>query len=184
MSNGHGTESPRTKIATAQASFALAVRLNSEVIAGRIRPTIYEREVVVITGGTGLLLPPEHKPQKEDLQNGVFNLVVMALGASALTTDETLDEVFGKPQADPEPGRAGLRVLVNQMRNAFAHNPWRPKWQIWPRFQSVHQVNLGAGVSFNFDATSLDGKGVKPEDIGGLESWVKVLKYCEGIVPA
>ncbi len=175
--------SPRIKIATAQASFALAIRLKSEVNAGRIRETIYEREVAIITGGSGLLLPADHRPQREDLQNGISNLVIMALGASALTTDETLDQVFGKPTHDAGTHRAGLRILVNQMRNAFAHNPWRPMWQIWPKFQAIHQVNLGAEGGFKFDATLLNGEGVKPEDIGGLESWIKVLKYCEGIVP-
>jgi organic radical activating enzyme len=184
MPNNYSAESPQTKIATAQASFALALRLNSEILSGRIRETIYEREVVIITGGAGLLLPPDYRVKKNDLKDGVFNLVIMALGATALTTDETLDEVFGKPKDDLELNRKGLRVLVNQMRNAFAHNPWQPKWQIRPTYQSIYQVNLGENASFTFDATSLDGKNVKPEDIGGLESWVKVLKHCESIVPA
>jgi hypothetical protein len=184
MSNSSGIETPRTKIATAQATFGLAVRINAEVVAGRLRTTIYQREVVIHTGGTGLLLPPDYRAGKQDLLDGTQNLVVMALGASALTLDDTLDEVFGKPEADPEAGRRGLRVMVNQLRNAFAHNPWRPRWVIWPKYRAVHTITLGATGLPAFDATNLDGAGVKPEDVGGLESWVKVLQYCEGIVPA
>ena len=184
MSNGSGIETPRTKIATAQATLGLAVRINAEVVAGRLRSPLYQREVVVQTGGTGLLLPPDYRAGRQDLLDGAQNLVVMALGASALTLDETLDEVFGKPDADPEPARRGLRVMVNQLRNAFAHNPWRPRWVIWPKYRTVHAVALGATALLNFDATNLDGVGVKPEHVGGLECWVKVLQHCEGIVPA
>lgn len=183
MSNDHGSETPRTKIATAQANLALALRFNSEVVTGRIRRTVYEREVAIYTGGAGVVLPREFGASAEDLRNGAFNLVIMALGASALTTDETLDEVFGKPSIDSSQDRRGLRVLVNQLRNAFAHNPWRPKWTIWPKYRAIHTVKLGEYFSFKFDATALDGEGVKPEDVGGLETWIKVLKHCESIVP-
>ena len=183
MSNGSGIETPRTKLATAQATLGLAIRINSEVVAGRLRTTFYQREVVIHTGGNGLLLPADYRAGKQDLLDGTQNLVVMALGASALTLDETLDEVFGKPDFDPEVARRGLRVMVNQLRNAFAHNPWRPRWVIWPKYRAVHAITLGATSLPSFDATNLDGAGVKPEDVGGLESWVKILQHCEGIVP-
>jgi len=184
MSNGLGTETPQTRLATAQASFSLAVRLNAEALAGRLRYTIYQREVIIITGGPGIRLPPEYRATKQDLQDGTWNLVLMAMGASALILDETLDDIFGKPDADPVPDRRGLRVMVNQLRNAFAHNPWRPRWMVWPKYRAVHTVRLGAQHLHDFDATTLDGQSIKPEDIGGLEAWVKVLKHCEGIVSA
>ena len=184
MNNGSGTETPRTRIATAQATFSLAIRLNAEVLAGRLRSTIYQREVVIITGGPGLLLPRDYRATRQDLYDGSQNLVLMALGASALVLDETLDDVFGKPTDDPDPERQGLRIMVNQLRNAFAHNPWRPKWLVRSKYRAVHPVSLGGKRLLDFDATALDGKGIKPEDIGGLEAWVKVMKFYEGVVPA
>lgn len=181
MSNGSGVETRQTRIATAQATLSLAVRLNSEVLAGRIRSTIYQREVHIITGGPGLLLPPDHRANRQDLCDGTQNLVLLALGASALILDEVLDDVFGKPGADIH-SRRGLRVMVNQFRNAFAHNPWRPRWKVWPQYRVVHPVILGDAYLFNFDATNLNDQPIKPEDVGGLEAWVRVLKHCEGIV--
>jgi len=56
MANGHGTETPANKLATAQATLELAIRLNAEVNTGRIDASIYQREVTVITGGAGLRL--------------------------------------------------------------------------------------------------------------------------------
>ena len=183
MNHPLGDETPRKKLATAQATFALAVRVNSEVIAGRIRTTIYQRAVHVITGGTGVVLPPAYGADREDLLAGTFNLVIIALGASALTADETLIEVFGPVDKDLDQTRTGLRIMIHQLRNAFAHNPWRPKWIVREKYRRSYVVPLGDTASFVFDATSLDGDGVKPDQIGGLESWIKLLKHCEAIVP-
>ncbi len=181
MPNGHGVETPFTRIATAQASLALALRFNSEVNAGRIDRSIYEREVDVVTGGPGIRIPSEPSASAEDLKKGTFNFVILALGASALITDETLVEVFGELAMDLEPSRRGLRIMVSQLRNAFAHNPWRAKWSIWSKYRAVHSVQLGDSTLV-FDATNLDGRGVRPEDVGGLEGWLKVLKHCEQLV--
>ena len=182
MSNGSGAETPQTRIATAQATLSLAVRLNSEVLAGRVRSTIYQREVHIITGGPGLMVPPDYCANQQDLYDGTQNLVLLALGASALILDETLDDVFGKPEADIQ-HRRGLRVMIKQFRNAFAHNPWRPRWKVWPKCRAVHSVHLAEEHLLDFDANNLDGQPIKPEDVGGLEAWVKILKHCESIAP-
>ena len=185
MTNGHGIETPANKIATAQRLLSLAFRLNSEVIAGRINSEIYKHTVSVITsetGNTGITLPAFPEATDEDLKNGIENLVLIALSATALTTDETLDEVFGALSAETDNNRLAIRIMVNQLRNAFAHNPWRAKWLIFPRLQNVYPITLYDGSAFTFDATSLNGQGIKPEQVGGLEFWVKLLQHCERLV--
>lgn len=184
MANGHGFETPANKIATAQAVLSLAFRLNSEVNAGRIYSGIFKREVSVITGDTGLTLPAFSEGTDEDLKLGSFNIVLIAISASALTTDETLEEVFGKLSAETDSNRLAIRVMVNQLRNAFAHNPWRPKWLVFPKYQNVYHISLDDGSTFTFDATSLNGDGIKAEQVGGLEFWTKVLQHCERLVSA
>lgn len=182
MANGYGIETPANKIATAQAVLSLAFRLNAEVIAGRINADIFQREVSVITGSHGVVLPAFPQGTTEDLTHGAFNLVLIALSASALTADETLDQVFGKLSEETDENRKGIRTMVNQLRNAFAHNPWRPRWLVFPKYRQVYPIVLEDGTTFTFDATSLDGDGVKPEQIGGLEFWVKLLQHCERLV--
>jgi hypothetical protein len=182
MANGHGIDTPANRIATAQAILDLAFRLNSEVIAGRINTEIFNREVTVITGGTGIFLPAFPEGTDEDLKLGSFNLVLIALSASALTMDETLDQVFGKLSTETDNNRRAIRVMVNQLRNAFAYNPWRPKWLVFSQYQNVYPIPLDDGSTFTFDATSLDGDDVKPEQVGGLEFWVKLLQHCERLV--
>ena len=136
MANGHGIETPANKIATAQAVLSLAFRLNSEVLAGRITPEIFGRDVTIHTGSTGVMLRAFQEGTDDDLRRGIFNIVLLALGASALTVDETLDKVFGKATIDTDRNRVGIRIMVNQLRNAFAHNPWRPKWVIYQKYRN------------------------------------------------
>jgi hypothetical protein len=182
MTNGRGIETPASKVATAEAGLILAIRLNAEVLAGRINTSIYQREVKVFTGGTGLVVPAFSSGTHNDLSLGMYNFIQLALSASALTVDETLDEVFGKLSAEEDKDRLCLRMMVNQLRNAFAHNPWRPKWLIFPKYRQVYPIMLDDGTSFTFDATNLDGDGVKPEQIGGIEFWVKLLQHCTRLV--
>lgn len=60
MTNGHGEETPQTRFATSQAVLSLAIRINSEAYAGRLRHTLFEREVTVVDGtkkSVGVVLP-------------------------------------------------------------------------------------------------------------------------------
>jgi hypothetical protein len=182
MTNGHGIETPANKIATAQATLGLAIRLSGEVEAGRITTEIFKRGVTIHTGADGLRLPPFPEGTDRGLKDGIFNIVLIALSASALTVDETLDEVFGKASTDTDLTRIGIRIMVNQLRNAFAHNPWRPKWVIFQNYRNSYPIELDDGSKFTFDATSLNGDGVKPEHVGGLEFWTKLLQHCERLV--
>ena len=170
-------ELPASKISTARAVLSLTFRLSAEVESGRITEKIFREQVQIHTGDSGLLLPAAPDRTITDLKSGMMNLCVMALGASALSVDETLGDVFGA--ADPNADTYGLRVMVNQLRNAFAHNPWQARWVIFPKYQKSFLVELRDGTSFTFNATSLNGEQIKPEDVGGLEFWVKVLNHCE-----
>lgn len=182
MTKGHGMETPANKIATAQAVLGLAFRLSAEVEAGRVNKEIFTREVIVHTGSKGVKVPVFPGGTEEDLKLGISNIVLIALSASALTADETLDEVFGDLATESDPNRKGIRIMVNQLRNAFAHNPWRPKWLVYQKYRNVYPIELCDGSKFEFDARTLDGNGIKPEHVGGLEFWVKLLQHCEKAV--
>ena len=97
MSDGSGADTPRARIFTSQATLSLAIRINAAVLSGRLKSTIYERPVRIVTGGPGLRLPADHRAGFQDLYDGTQNLVIMALGASALSLDETLDLENQKP---------------------------------------------------------------------------------------
>jgi hypothetical protein len=182
MTNGHGFETPANKIATAQATLGLAIRLSGEVEAGRITTELFRHDVIVHTGGDGVRVPAFPAGTEQDLKYGIANIVLIALSASALTVDETLDEAFGKTSIDTDPSRIGIRVMVNQLRNAFAHTPLRPKWRIFPKYRKKYPIELDDGSKFTFNAINLDDESIKPEHVGGLEFWTKLLQHCERLV--
>ena len=72
--------------------------------------------------------------------------------------------------------------MINQVRKAFAHNPWRPRWVVYEKYRKAYQIVLDGGTEFTIDATSLDGNGLNPEQFGCLERWVEVLQQCERLV--
>ncbi len=150
--------------------------------AGCINKEIFNRVVEVHTGSAGVKVPIFPDGTEEDLKFGIANIVLIALSASALTVDETLNEVFGGLASESDPNKKAIRVMVNQLRNAFAHNPWRPKWVVFEKYRNIYPIELYDGRKFEFDARTLDGDGIKPEQVGGLEFWVKLLQHCEKAV--
>lgn len=113
------------------------------------------------------------------LQKSRHGIYFLHLSATALTVDETLDEVFGKISSDTDLNRIGIRVMVHLLHNAFAHNPWRPKWVVYQKYRNTYPIQLDDGSKFNFESSALDGDGVQPEQVGRLEFWVKLLQHCK-----
>ena len=182
MTGGRGIETPANKFATAQAVLSLAFRLHAEVRSMRLTREIFDRKVAVVTGGTGVRVPRFPEGTAQDLIDGIENITLIALGATALTADETLDEVYGNLSNEADVNRKNIRIMVIQLRNAFAHNPWRPRWRIFPRNCGVFPMELYDGSRFSFDSRALNDVRIKPEDVGGLEFWVKLLRHCERVV--
>ena len=185
MADSFIKDSPAKKMETAQASFAFALRLFAEVEAGRITTDIYKQEARVETGGGEITVPPFDDVTEKDLQVAINNLLLTSLYSSAIVTDEVLFDVFGKNDPnDPDQSRNGFRVIVRQLRNAFSHTPWYPRWLIRDiNERKAFPIKLDDGTTFTFDATSLHGSGLKLCQIGGMEFWVKLLAHCERIVP-
>jgi hypothetical protein len=49
---------------------------------------------------------------------------------------------------------------------------------IFPQHRKSYPIELDDGSKFTFDATNLDGDGLKPDQVGGLEFWTKLLEHC------
>jgi hypothetical protein len=175
-------DSPANRIGVALSGLALSMRLSGAVRRGQIDVTIYHHPVVIDTGSTTQLhLPAYPDATKADLLAGIDNMVLLAVSGSALTTDEVLSHVFGPFDPASPDDMTAIRMMVSQVRNAFAHRPWQPSWNIRPAQRGVFPVVL-ADTRFDFDTRDLHGKRLKPEDFGGTEFWVRLLQHCQNIV--
>jgi hypothetical protein len=176
-------ESPGNRLQVVQATLALAARLTAAVHDGRVDESmVYLRPVNVETGGAGLRLEGYPEGTKDDLLKGTQNLFLLALSNSALTTDEVLQKVFGNFDPQSNDPMVGIRVMVNQLRNAFARRRWRPTWIVKQQHLGVFPVVRDDNSRYDFDTWALNGQGVKGEDLGGIEFWVKLIQHCERLV--
>ncbi len=181
MTFGYGIETPEGKIGAAGTSLSLALRLCAAASDGRLSPEIYAKGVIVASSAQTVRVPPEPEKTKDDLELETSNLVILALGASAVIVDEALDAKFGQKDPLQTTGLWAMRAMVYQLRNAFAHNPLRPKWSIKGKYHRQYQVEV-EGTKFLFDATALDGKPVDPGHIGDFHFWSHILDYSGRIV--
>jgi hypothetical protein len=54
----------------------------------------------------------------------------------------------------------GIRVMVNQLRNAFAHRPWRPTWIFKQQHLGVFPVVLDDNSRYDFDTWAPNGQAL------------------------
>jgi len=93
-----------------------------------------------------------------------------------------MQDVFGDFDPKSDDPIVGIREMVFQMRNAFAHRPWRTRWRIKAQHQGVFPVVLDAESRFDFDTRALDGQRIKPDDVGGFEFWIRLIQHCRALI--
>lgn len=167
---------PQSKIENAFAMYSLSVRFAESCESGIIPPDFGRRTVRIDTGGPGLMIAPQEF-SKEKLVDQSFNLMLGALGWTAIVVDEALDQKFGSKDPSDTSELGSARTIIYQIRNAFAHEPLSPTWRIKDKYRRVYTVHVGSAC-VSFDGATLDGKNLKPADFGGLEGYIQMLKYC------
>lgn len=116
---------------------------------------MFQRSVTVHIDNDGLIIPSFHEGTDQDLRRGIFNILLIALSVSALTVDETLKEVFGEVSTNTDMNRIGISVMLNQLRNAFAHNPWHLKWMIYQKYRKSYSLELDEGQNLRLKQLTL-----------------------------
>lgn len=68
--------------------------------------------------------------------------------------------------------------IARLIRNAFAHNPFAPHWEVKGKWRRVYDVPR----VIHLDATNLDGSNVRREHYGGPLAILVFLEFAIGIV--
>jgi hypothetical protein len=109
--------------------------------------------------------------------------------------NKALEVVYGKEFDPADTSPAGsARVLIYQIRCAFAHDPlnpvWTPKVNMYDhRYRVTVQVKRPSGESLTtreieFHPPSLKNKHLSPDDIGGLGGYLGLLHYYLALIEA
>lgn len=108
-----------------------------------------------------------------------INGVITTTGVCFTAFDSALDDIFGKGEKSNPVQTTGLlaaRIIVNQIRNAYAHDPIHPKWHVQnPNHQKTFQINE---IDLTVNLRELNGKDFKVEQINGSVGVAKLLNYC------
>jgi hypothetical protein len=108
-----------------------------------------------------------------------LNNMIAVTGVCFSTFDSAMDEAYGnldKALPIQVTGLSAARVIVKQVRNAYAHDPIHPKWVVRnPTHRKILQITE-IGLTVNLD--SLNDCDFKVEHINGFGGLAKLLKYC------
>lgn len=115
------------------------------------------------------------------------NNLLMSLGTGAIATDTALDAVFTKKNKANDTTELGsARVIMFQIRCAFAHDPLSPIWKPDDRFKHTYRVIVAVPLesgaidrrTIEFHPPSIKGRHSSFLDIGGLSGYMSLLRFC------
>jgi hypothetical protein len=142
------------------------------VNAGRFTPDTFLRPLRIHTGGPGITIDKTYTA--DQFKGAAWNLMLSALETSAIATDTAL-ESLGPRNSEDTSDLGSARNIVYQIRNAFAHNPFHPRWHCDQRYRRIYRVTP---IGVEFDGQACNGQEWKPEHFGGLEGYLALLLFC------
>jgi hypothetical protein len=165
--------------------FILACFMENAVRDGLISPKSLREQIRLDEGGRGVDFRKTYAD--DELKAEARNLTVITLGTTAMSTNKAIEVVYGREfdAADTSP-EGSARVLLYQIRCAFAHDPLNPIWAPTPRFSHHYRVTVrvnrptGELVTerlIEFHPPSLNGSHLIPDHIGGLGGYLGLLHY-------
>ena len=170
------------EVARVARDFAVfSFRLFEAATNGHLTPAIFGKTVGVDTGRLQLVIEEEYTPL--EVRKWAWNSWLAGVAASTQAMDRALDDTFGvKPLArHPVPSAASLgdldaaRVILYMFRNAFAHDPFNPRWQCKGPYCATFRVH---SLGLELDAAALDGAFISAGDLGGLDGYWNLLQFC------
>ncbi|MFC2009166.1 hypothetical protein ACFLUT_03835 [Chloroflexota bacterium] len=107
------------------------------------------------------------------------NLAIATTGMCAIVFDSEMEKALGPVQMDRAikgDSFVAARAIVRHMRNAFAHNPIEPEWQVR---NMEHRKKLEvAEVELTLDFNELHGQRFDMVDLNGFGGLARLLNYC------
>lgn len=178
-------ETPIQAIKSAIDQFVFACYLADAIDQELITPKSFREQIRVDEGGRGLDFKAVFVDQQ--LKAHARNMTLMTLGSAAIATNKAMEVVFGK-EFDPNDTspHGSARVLLYQIRCAFAHDPLNPVWtpntiKYNRTYRVTVQVRRASGGTIarpiEFHPPTLKNKHLSSDDIGGLGGYMGSLHY-------
>jgi hypothetical protein len=167
--------------------FVFACFLDDAVRRGTITPACLQEQMRLEEGeGWGITLKKAHTGG--ELEHGAKNLVLITLGTTAVATNKALEAVYGNIDPTDTSQHGSARVLLYQIRCAFAHDPLNPVWAPTSNYDRHYRLTVTVNRppsepmterTIEFHPTSLKNKRLNPEHFGGLGGYLGLLGYFQ-----
>ena len=115
---------------------------------------------------------------QEKLIDQSWNIMNSTLASLVLILDQSLNDVYGSKDPDDTSKLGASRAIIYMMRNMFSHSTYKPVWKIKGKYQRKYVVDL-SDLSIFFNGKELDGNQFKPDDIGGYEGFITLVKNLQ-----
>ena len=179
-------ETPLQAIRSSIDLFVFACFLEDAVHQGLITPKSFREQIRLDEGGRGVDFKATFSI--EQLQIHTRNMTLMTLGTTAIATNKALEVLYGKNVDAEDTSPAGsARVLIYQIRCAFAHDPLNPVWtpnasKYNHRYRVTVQVKRPSGEPISnseieYYPPSLKDKHLSGNDIGGVGGYLGLLHF-------
>ena len=170
------------KIVNAQLAWIFGMQLYEAALERHISPRVFAYPLTVATNGEGLNILKSYTV--EQLEVAAWNQLLAAVAISAIATDEALDETLGQKTNATLEGATELdaaRVVIAQIRNAFAHEPLRPTWACTAGYHRQYAV---ASINVTWNGGLVHDQQFKAEDFGGWKAYARLMRFAQEAVTA
>lgn len=101
---------------------------------------------------------------------------VVAMTGMCFTAFDTAFKKYDKTHPESIPGLSAAKVIVRQIRNAYAHDPIHPKWDVR---KTAHQKTFQISeIGLTIDLNKLNDQDFRVEHVNGSVGIAKLLNYC------
>jgi hypothetical protein len=113
---------------------------------------------------------------EDEAQSASTALQHCAIFLLAVAVDTALEQVF----SDRFAGEAKTEAIIARvLRNAFAHDPFFPRWQLSNR-NHIGQFEIPNVMKV--DTSNLDGQPVDWQDYGGPLALLRFARHCQQVI--
>lgn len=173
---------PADEIALVRENLAAAMDFQRAASRGRLSgASVWEAEADYPGKYGRPGVPNSALDRQTALERSAANQVRASFSLSALQAHRSLQAAFRNEPApqlvpgQPPPQLLSARCALFLIWRAIARSMLQPVWECPPLYRRRFEV---APVRFALDATRLDGRMLRWDDFGGLDSYLHLLDFC------
>lgn len=173
---------PADEIALVRENLAAAMDFQRAASRGRLSgASVWEAEADYPGKYGRPGVPNSALDRQTALERSAANQVRASFSLSALQAHRSLQAAFRSEPApqlvpgQPPPQLLSARCALFLIWRAIARSMLQPVWECPPLYRRRFEV---APVRFALDATRLDGRMLRWDDFGGLDSYLHLLDFC------